>query len=108
MCWFEWTRSSISVGFGRTCGIVTRRTAPGVLAYAGHILMENRNGLVSGACLTRTSGTAEREAALARIERRTARTARITLGADKGYDVAAFITALRARSVTPHIAADTG
>jgi hypothetical protein len=29
--------------------------------------MENRNGLVSGACLTRASGTAEREAALALI-----------------------------------------
>ena len=31
---------------------------------------------------------------------------RITLGADKGYDVAGFIAALRARRVTPHVAVD--
>ena len=68
--------------------------------------MENRNGLVSDACLTRASGTAERDAALALTERRTGKPGRITLGADKGYYVAGFITALRSRSVTPHIAAD--
>ena len=45
-------------------------------------------------------------AALALIERLGTKAPRITLGADKGYDVAAFITALRARSVTPHIATD--
>ena len=77
-----------------------------ILAYAGHVLMENRNGLVSGACLTRASGTAERDAALALVERRSGKPGRITLGADKGYDAAGFITALRTRSVTPHIAAD--
>ena len=77
-----------------------------ILAYAGHVLMENRNGLVSGACLTRATGTAERDAALALVDRRTKPSGRITLGADKGYDVAGFITALRAQSVTPHIAAD--
>jgi transposase len=76
-----------------------------ILAYAGHVLMENRNGLVSDACLTRASGTAERDAALAMLDRR-AGERRITLGADKGYDVAAFIQALRQRRVTPHIAAD--
>ena len=77
-----------------------------ILAYAGHVLMENRNGLVSGACLTRATGTAERDAALALVDGRTRPSGRITLGADKGYDVAGFITALRIRSVTPHIAAD--
>ena len=77
-----------------------------ILAYAGHVLMENRNGLVSGACLTRATGTAERDAALALVDRRTRPSGRITLGADKGYDVASFITALRAQSVTPHIAVD--
>src|SRR5256885_6013182 len=35
------------------------------LAYQGHVLMENRNGLVVNATLTCASGTAEREAALA-------------------------------------------
>ena len=76
-----------------------------ILAYAGHVLMENRNGLVSDACLTHAGGTAERDAALILLDRRQ-RTKRITLGADKGYDVTAFVAALRARRVTPHIAAD--
>lgn len=76
-----------------------------ILAYAGHVLMENRNGLVADACLTHAGGTAERDAALALLDRRR-RTKRITLGADKGYDVAAFVTGLRARRVTPHIAVD--
>lgn len=76
-----------------------------ILAYAGHVLMENRNGLVSDACLTGAGGTAERDAALAMLDRR-ARGRRITLGADKGYDVAAFVQNLRRRRVTPHIAGD--
>jgi transposase len=76
-----------------------------ILAYAGHVLMENRNGLVAGSCLTHATGTAERDAALAMLDR-LARRRRITLGADKGYDVADFVTALRARRVTPHVAID--
>lgn len=75
------------------------------LAYMGHVLMENRSGLVVDAALTRASGTAEREAALAMLDARP-RTRRRTLGADKAFDVAAFVTALRARRVTPHIAVD--
>ena len=74
-----------------------------ILAYAGHVLMENRNGLVADSCLTCASGTAERDAALTMLDRRQGKR-RITLGADKGYDVAAFVTALRGRQVTPHIA----
>lgn len=76
-----------------------------ILAYAGHVLIENRNGLVSDACLTRAGGTAERDAALTLLDRRS-RKKRITLAADKGYDAAAFVTSLRQRRVTPHIAAD--
>ncbi len=76
-----------------------------ILAYAGHVLMENRNGLVSGVCLTRASGTAERDAALTLIERRGVGR-RMTLAADKGYDAASFVAALRERSVSPHIAPD--
>jgi transposase len=76
-----------------------------ILAYAGHVLMENRNGLVADACLTHAGGTAERDAALTLLDRRR-RTKRVTLGADKGYDVAAFVTALRQRKVTPHVTAD--
>jgi transposase len=75
------------------------------LCFMGHVLMENRNGLAVGAALTHATGTAEREAALTLIERcRTNR--RVTLGADKAYDVTAFVKALRTREVTPHIAVD--
>ena len=58
------------------------------------------------ATLTHASGTAEREATLAMLDRRKAkhRTTPITLGADKAYDVTDFVGALRARGVTPHIA----
>ena len=38
----------------------------------GHVLMENRNGLAVDATLTRATGTAEREAALAMLDRRKA------------------------------------
>ena len=75
------------------------------LCYMGHLLMENANALIVDAALTRASGTAEREAALAMLGRRS-QGRRITLGADKAYDVAAFVDALRNRSVTPHIAVD--
>lgn len=73
------------------------------LCFMGHVLMENRNGLAVDAALTHATGTAEREAALTLLDRRQGRH-RITLGADKAYDVTGFIDALRARKVTPHIA----
>ena len=75
------------------------------LCYMGHLLMENANALIVDAALTRAGGTAEREAALTMLGRRGKRR-RVTLGADKAYDVAAFVDALRDRSVTPHIAVD--
>lgn len=68
----------------------------------GHVLMENRNGLAVDAVLTHATGTAEREAALTMLDRR--RHGRITLGADKAYDVADFVNALRQRRITPHVA----
>ncbi|RWL38399.1 transposase, partial [Mesorhizobium sp.] len=76
---------------------------PSRIAFMGHVLMENRNGLVIGATLTPATGTAEREAALALVDRLGAKR-RITLGADKAYDAREFVAALRKRKVTPHIA----
>lgn len=73
------------------------------LCFMGHILMENRNGLVVGAVATRAMGTAEREATLTLLDRHKRGRRRITLGADKAFDVADFIGVLR-RAVTPHIA----
>lgn len=61
------------------------------LAFLGHALMENRSGLLVDACLTPATGHAERIAALAMIEPRADRPVAVTLGADKGYDVADFV-----------------
>lgn len=71
------------------------------LAYLGHALMENRNGLVAAAEATRATGTAEREAAAAFSQRLPFGA---TLGADKGYDAEAFVEDLKARGIEPHIA----
>ncbi len=80
-------------------------------SYLGHVLIENRNGLVVAACATQSSTTAEREAALAMLDEmrlgaehipRTDR--RITLGADKLYQEQKFIEGLRQRRVVPHVA----
>jgi hypothetical protein len=73
------------------------------LAFAGHLLMENRNGLVVDACLTHATGTAEPAAALAMLEA-LPDTGHKTVGADKAYDTAAFIANCRAAGVTPHVA----
>jgi transposase len=74
------------------------------LSFMGHALMENRSGLIVAATLTKATGTAEREAAEAMIVRRSPGARRITLGADKGYDAAAFVADMRGLNVTPHIA----
>ena len=75
------------------------------LCFMGHALMENRNGLVVDACLTRANGHAERIAALAMIEPYADRPRRITLAADKGYDAEDFVNELRSMNVVPHVAA---
>ena len=80
------------------------------LCFMGHALIENRNGLIVDCELTRATGTAEREAALAMIERsrktanRTVRRTRVTLGGDKGFDAEEFVLKLKEQNVTPHIA----
>ena len=73
------------------------------LSYMGHVLMENRNGLVVDSKLTIGSGTAEREAAKGMLDA-LGGTKRITVGADKAYDVAEFVEELRDMRVTPHVA----
>ena len=82
--------------------LVKRKGEASRLAFLGHVLMENRNGLaVEGLC-TEADGYAEREAALELVGDR-----RGTLGADRGYDTEAFVGALRRRGVTPHVAQST-
>lgn len=74
-----------------------------VLAYRGHPLTENRNGLVVSTLTTRAYGSAERDAALLMTESLPG-IHRLTLGADKGYDARDFIAELRHMKITPHIA----
>jgi transposase len=73
------------------------------LSYLGHVLMENRHGLAVGTRVTEATGKAEREAALALVLE-VPEGKRVTLGADKGYDVLEFIGQIRDLGVTPHIA----
>ena len=77
------------------------------LCFMGHALMENRSGLLVGACLARADGHAERVAALALIEPHADRARPITLGSDKGYDAEDFVNELRSMRVTPHVAQNT-
>src|SRR5580698_8266273 len=78
-----------------------------VPSYLGHVLIENRNGLVRAALATPCSTWAEREAALALLDqmgRGNESIGAITLGADKLYQEQEFIAGLRRRNVVPHVA----
>jgi transposase len=75
-----------------------------VPSYLGHVITENRNGLVVQAMATQSSTRAEREAALAMLDKMRRRDGPITLGADKGYQNEQFVEQLRARGVVPHVA----
>lgn len=72
----------------------------------GHVLLDNRHGLVAGTALTPASNTAEREAAL-QLAARGQRRGRGTLGADKAHDTRAFVAAVRALGLAPHVAQHT-
>jgi transposase len=73
------------------------------LCFMGHLLMENRSGLVVAARLTQATGLAERAAASGLIEEVPGRH-RITVGADRAYDTSACVVALRGLNATPHVA----
>ena len=73
------------------------------LSYAGHVLMENRNGIAVNGCVTQASGRAEPEAAMVMVAAISG-WHRITLGADKGYDRKALVEQWRDHQVTPHLA----
>jgi IS5 family transposase len=75
------------------------------LAYLGHVLLDNRHGLVANVCATRATGTAEREAAvdMARVSVKPGG----TVGGDKNFDVAALVDDFRDLTITPHVAQKT-
>ena len=71
------------------------------LTYMGHVLLDNRHGLVTNVCATAATGTAERDAALLLL---TTVPRATTVGADKSYDVASFVAGVRDLGITPHVA----
>src|SRR6266568_4826834 len=73
------------------------------LSYSGHVLMENRNGLVTEVAVLPADGTAERDAALVMMEAIPGDQP-VTVGADKGYDSKEFVAEARHLKVTPHVA----
>jgi transposase len=76
------------------------------LSYMGHVLMENRNGLLVEAFLTEANGRAERDAALLMAEA-VPPGKQVTLGGDKAYDTQEFVRELRGMNITPHLAQNT-
>ncbi len=75
------------------------------LAYLGHLLIENRHGLIVDAMATQADGYAERDAGLLMLHAQWKRAPgrRRTVGADKGYDVRDFVDTTRALGATPHV-----
>ncbi len=74
------------------------------LAYLGHALVENRNGLIAAAAVTQADGHGERKAALDMLEKKQKGCKRrITVGADKAYDAKDFVAAARQLNVTVHV-----
>lgn len=73
------------------------------LSYAGHVLMENRNGFLMDILLSQADGFAERREG-ATLVARIGGGRRKTVGGDKGYDATDFVQGCRAAGVTPHVA----
>jgi transposase len=74
------------------------------LGYLAHLLTENRHGLIVDTAVTAASGTAERDAAIAMLGELPLTTRRLTVAADKAYDIRAWVAAVRRMRITPHVA----
>ena len=75
------------------------------LAYLGHLLTENRHGLIVDTAVTAATGTGERDAAIVMLGELPLTTRRITVGADKLYDTREWVATVRQMGITPHVAA---
>ena len=73
------------------------------LSSSGHVLMENRHGLVTDVEVRPAHGKAERQAALGMIANLPGDQP-VTVGADKNYDPQEFVAKARDRKATPHVA----
>jgi transposase len=77
------------------------------LGYLAHLLTENRHGFIVDTAVTDAMGTAERDAALMMLGELPLTTRRVTVGADKNFDMPAWVTAVRQMGITPHVAQHT-
>lgn len=79
------------------------------LGYLGHVLMENRQGLIVDAMLTHADGTAERDAAGLMLDHELRKRGRRggprcrSVGGDKAYDTREFVQLLRNMNIRPHV-----
>ena len=80
---------------------------PARLSYAGHALMENRNGLLVDFRISEATGSAERDTALCMLAEELPGSGPITVGADKAYDTQEFVEQCRHYGVVPHVAQNT-
>jgi len=78
--------------------------APALPSYLGHVLSDNRHGLVVNVQASTADGTAERSVAAQMLADVAAPGKRVTVGADKAYDTKGFVKACRQINVTPHVA----
>ncbi len=74
------------------------------LNYMGHILTENRNGLIVGTSVSEAGTSQEWTEAIELLAEQSVRPGQ-TVGADKGYDVSNFVDPCRDLGFTPHVAA---
>ena len=78
--------------------------APALPSYLGHVLSDNRHGLVVNVQASSSNGTAERDVAAQMLADVAQPGKRVTVGADKGYDTRDFVKTCRQHNVTPHVA----
>lgn len=78
--------------------------APALPSYLGHVLSDNRHGLVVNVRASQANGVAEREVAAQMLADVASRTQRKTVAADKAYDTKRFVKACRELNVMPHVA----
>jgi transposase len=81
--------------------------APALPSYLGHVLSDNRHGLVVNVQASTAGGTAERDVAAQMLADVAGPAKRVTVGADKAYDTRGFVKACRQIKVTPHVAQNT-
>ena len=81
-----------------------------LLRHMGHVLTDNRQGLVLAVAVSSATGQAEAAQALAMLDtlKKNHRLTPKTCGTDKGYDSGPFLLALESRGITPHVAVKNG